>query len=439
MPYVLRDKLTIELEAIGKREIEEPFYRGETDERPPTPDSEEEEESEESEAPSSSPPSSSPSLAPSSSPSLPPSSSPPSTPPRRSSTEPSSPPWSPHVGGQHRYAPYPQVWRRFGFLVKNKIMPIELHPRVPLVDITPKPTAITRAHLRRLDFRLFDWNLEATPWVDGSNLIGAVLLGSPTNLSAWDEVIVDTTAALAQANAGMDRSRLVDDALRDGVKYGGPRGVRPQNTYHSLENCVELAGLRNNAGVKGVISFQNEMYRKFFPKMWDHGVHTVNELRKSNSELHMPFDEPRKLSTSMWTAVEYQFAAPDKLLRKDDRDSLHGVRALTVLGTYDTRWTDVGDIIFWGSKVYASFPVGSTFIFPAWWMPYSFTMVDRDETHYMIMQHMDAGIDRWIENGGMSDGDFEKYASETEQKERKETRENRLYDIIGLFSYLHEL
>ncbi|KAJ7670619.1 hypothetical protein DFH06DRAFT_1320546 [Mycena polygramma] len=434
MPYTLSERLVIALEDISKREVDEPYYRGETNVRPPTPDLDSDSSSdEETEGdPSSSPPS-----PPSSSASLPPSSSPPSSPARPSSPEP-TPPWSPHVGGQHRYAPYPQVWRRYGFFVKNRITPLSLRPHLPL-EIKPEPTAVSRAHLRRLGFRFFDWNLEATPWVDRMNLVGAVLLGYPTDVPRWETAIADATYAMGKARKGMHRTRLGGDALRDGIVYGDRGCVRPQNAQHTLETCVELALLRNNAGIQDVISFQNDAYRKYFPKMWERGQHTIEQVLDSDPNLHLPFDETRIHRPTAWTEVEYQFAAPDRLARKDYRDSLYGVRALTALGTYDTRFTDVGDIIFWGSKVFASFPVGSTFMFPAWWMPYSFTMVDRDETHYLVMQHMDAGIDRWVENGRASDRDFEENASNSQKKLKEENRVDRLNDIVGLFSSVDEV
>ncbi|KAJ6495717.1 hypothetical protein C8R47DRAFT_974022 [Mycena vitilis] len=173
--------------------------------------------------------------------------------------------------------------------------------------------------------------------------------------------------------------------------------------------------------------------------MWDRGLHTVKELLDSDVGLRLPlYDLSRESTTTAWTSVEYQFAAAESPSRKDDRDSLYGMRALTSLGTYDTRYTDVGDIIFWGSKVHASFPAGSTFLFPSWWMPYSFTMVDRDETHYLIMQQMDAGLDRWVENGGKTDEDWESDSSPAEKKEREEARDSRRDDILKLFSSLDD-
>ncbi|KAJ7512302.1 hypothetical protein B0H11DRAFT_1699416 [Mycena galericulata] len=177
--------------------------------------------------------------------------------------------------------------------------------------------------------------------------------------------------------------------------------------------------------------------------MWARGVSTIKSLREHNGELRLPFD-PRfgeQIPPTAWTSVEYQFAATDGLPRRDDRDSVHGVRAITSLGSYDSQHTYAGDVVFHGSKFVAPFPSGSTFIFPAWWMPYSFTLVDRDETHYVIMQHMDAGLDRFVQNGFQSDAEYEGCAA-SRQKEavdaRAASKDNQLDEILGLFSKVEE-
>ncbi|KAJ6523685.1 hypothetical protein DFH09DRAFT_1096564 [Mycena vulgaris] len=452
-PFDFRDQLGPMLEIVRAREKAEPYYRGETLDRP----SEREDSSSESEddeldsgdevatrEPTSSEVGSSP----------PRSSSPvASASGRASSPSPYSSPSPPR-----RYAPY---LRCFGFglpLVRPPIPPMVLRPRPLFMPLKPNPTTMSRAHMRSLGFRTYNWDMQATPFIDTLQRTGAVMIGAPTEAGAWETHIMDATGALRLAENRMDRAHMKDYILRDGLQYGGLRSVassspvserdcltnqlaqRPQNVENTLENLVVIHGLRTNPGVKAVVAFQNEMYRLFWPQMFDAAVAAVQRLREYDDQLRLPFDVYNARASSPpsgFTSIEYDFAASNTKARRHDRDAPGGMRALTICGDFDTRFN--GDIIFWGSKFIAPFPPGSTISFPAWWMPYSFTQVDRDEDLFVISQHMDAGMYRFVNNGLQSDRRFETLASREEVEAVEGGKARQLEEILGMLPNVGDL
>ncbi|KAJ7116238.1 hypothetical protein C8R43DRAFT_960909 [Mycena crocata] len=432
-PFNFVDKLDTELSIIRQREISDAYYRGET-RRPAVPeaatdtessDSEDGSESDSSErAPQSSSPMTTPETSPSKAAASPA--------PRSSSAAPRSP--EPEEPRSIRYAPY---LRRYGFgpplsrSNRPQPTPVALRPRAPLVDLSPPPDALTRGHLRAMEFRTFKWDLQPTPFIDRSRKVGAVMLGGPVEEEAWEDVVIGATAALRRAERMMDKRFLEEDTLVEGVVYGGTRATvgRPQNIRNSLENTVELTALAMNPHIQTIIAFQTAEARRI-----------IERLRDFDSSLYLPFDRTGNLpfdgtdvshQPTGFTSVEYQFSPANMPARLGNLDAVEGVSILTVLGDHDTRFS--GDIIFWGSKMVAPFPPGSTLIFPAWWMPYSFTMVDRDEVLYVVLQRMDAGLYRFVENGLQSDASFERLASKREEKARVEAKAGQRERIVDMF------
>jgi hypothetical protein len=78
-----------------------------------------------------------------------------------------------------------------------------------------------------------------------------------------------------------------------------------------------------------------------------------------------------------------------------ERDYVPGWRALTAVGNYD----DDGGIILWADHTVLHVPTGSTFLFPAAVMPYSFTAVDETQCRRTITQSFDNGLHQYRANG----------------------------------------
>ncbi|KAJ7076954.1 hypothetical protein C8R43DRAFT_910584, partial [Mycena crocata] len=86
----------------------------------------------------------------------------------------------------------------------------------------------------------------------------------------------------------------------------------------------------------------------------------------------------------------------------DETDMLEGWRVITALGNYDSRFG--GDLVMWDEKKILRFPPGSSFLVPAARMRYSFTAVGEGETHFLMSQHMHAGLHRFVVNGFAHEG-----------------------------------
>ncbi|KAJ7075702.1 hypothetical protein B0H15DRAFT_956200 [Mycena belliarum] len=431
LPFRFHEKIATELVTIRGREENEPYYRGETN-VPPTNDSDSDSDSDsqagsdvlEGEA-----------SAPSSSPNTSPRSSSPAAISSQSIT--SSPEPKPPVDLEPAVdldnSESSPLLRRYGFerVVperRNIVLRPRLAPRPSVMDGTAEPVSLTRQQMRALGYRPFSWDRQPAPFIDRDRLVGAVMIGAPAEEPLWETQIQLATAAMAQAERFLDMGVLTDDCLRE--------GVRPQNILLTLENQVEAARLALDPGIQTVVRFQSQAYQHFFPDMFTESQDTIEDVRWHDRSLHLPFDRTASLLEPAFTSVEYRFGAALSPPRSDDLAAVNGMTALTVVGDHDTRFG--GDIIFLGAKVYAPFPPGATFVFPAWWMPYSFTRVDPDEHLYVITQRMDAGIYRYAENGMRSEHEFERYATDEERRIRAIYKESQAGHIVGMLKKLDD-
>ncbi|KAJ7236983.1 hypothetical protein C8J57DRAFT_985129, partial [Mycena rebaudengoi] len=73
---------------------------------------------------------------------------------------------------------------------------------------------------------------------------------------------------------------------------------------------------------------------------------------------------------------------------------------MTVVGDFDP-CTSV-NLILWNHRLTLPFESGSTFLFSGRDTPYSFTSLDRGESHFLVSQYFSGGVDRFVENGYQS-------------------------------------
>ncbi|KAJ7496075.1 hypothetical protein B0H11DRAFT_1716213 [Mycena galericulata] len=141
-------------------------------------------------------------------------------------------------------------------------------------------------------------------------------------------------------------------------------------------------------------------------------------------------------SGSAFAASEAFLGSAESPPRLDDRDMLWCWRALTGLGRYDPEFG--GEMILWDEKKVIKFPVGSTFLFPAAFMRYSFTRVRPWERRFSFSQYSQAGLFRYVENGFMSEATFEATAWRSVREKRDRVRDARMQTALGMFSHLND-
>ncbi|KAJ7895674.1 hypothetical protein B0H13DRAFT_1448998, partial [Mycena leptocephala] len=132
------------------------------------------------------------------------------------------------------------------------------------------------------------------------------------------------------------------------------------------------------------------------PRLWNIARDTIDAILEHDPTLHLPLDHTN-FGTPQPTAfseVEYMFSTNVGTARCE-RDYVPGWRALTAVGNYD----DDGGIILWADHTVLHFPTGSTFLFPAAVMPYSFTAVDETQCRRTITQSFDNGLHQYRANG----------------------------------------
>ncbi|KAJ7429110.1 hypothetical protein B0H11DRAFT_1769725, partial [Mycena galericulata] len=139
---------------------------------------------------------------------------------------------------------------------------------------------------------------------------------------------------------------------------------------------------------------------------------------------------------SAFAASEAFLGSDESPPRLDDRDMLWAWRALTGLGRYDPDFG--GEMILWDEKKVIKFPVGSTFLFPAAFMRYSFTRVHPWERRFAFSQYLDAGLFRYVENGFLSEATFEATAWKSVREARDRIRDARMQTALGMLSHISD-
>ncbi|KAJ7909217.1 hypothetical protein B0H13DRAFT_1877968 [Mycena leptocephala] len=292
----------------------------------------------------------------------------------------------------------------------RQFSPYDLRPRrvttgTTLLDnITPPRFSLSRTQIISAGFKPFDCRGVPTPIIDNKGRIVACLVPSPTDAIAWRSTVLSATEVFERAAGYADFSKLQEPVLKVGVEYGGPRGVKPQNVKHELANCIETGLILQNHGVQEIAAFHNTILQSFAPKIYAYTENSTDLIYKFDEDL-------RRELPGVFPAAEFDLGELGSAPRLQDKDVLHGWRALTALGTYDSRYG--GDIILWDDGFVLRFPPGATFLFPAALMRYSFVEVQ-------------PGLHRYITNGYVSDSTFERTADKRAMESMHRARGRRL-------------
>ncbi|KAJ7498213.1 hypothetical protein B0H11DRAFT_2226349 [Mycena galericulata] len=288
-------------------------------------------------------------------------------------------------GGQSEYSTAP---RRF-----------HLRPRIPLADITPVPEVIRPADLDALGFERVTWD-DPRIFVDVDDRVSAVFLGPPVQRAAWEEAIRQANKIMRISSAHLDRARLASDGIRSGVTYDQglqrPRSIeRAEN--HNLQNMVVLAALRYSRAIQDITSFQNAALKKIAPDAWSDARLAIDAVVKNDLSLNLPMkltnEGPHQ--PTAFSEIEYRFSVPT-VPCVEEGDHPSAFRAITAVGNYP--YHD-GKLILWQHRKVIDFPPGSTFLFPAGFVRYSFTEVEKPGWQMLITQSCSAGLHGFVANG----------------------------------------
>ncbi|KAJ7711712.1 hypothetical protein B0H16DRAFT_1480117 [Mycena metata] len=256
----------------------------------------------------------------------------------------------------------------------TKFRPYVLRPRLggSILDEFSFVLHVFRpAHLKSLGFKFINWHQSVTS-------------RSPAgSLTSW---IVWVCYSSAGPNKWPNGNELSSTRVKiccspkpisDNLAFGGFCGPRPQNIRNGGEKACIAAALRELKTIQDVTSFQNVIMRNIGPRLWNDAHETLESILDNDICLRLPFRIPNERSQPQPTAfstVEYRFGrsevTPPPPFRLEKRDRAPGWRALTSLGNYQSK---TGQMVFWKEKTVVEFPCGSTMLFPAEWMPYSFT------------------------------------------------------------------
>lgn len=129
-----------------------------------------------------------------------------------------------------------------------------------------------------------------------------------------------------------------------------------------------------------------------------------------------------------FSELEYRFSIPYSVPLRDTNDHPAAFHALTAISDYDS---NEGELILWRERVVVNFPPGSTFLFPAGLVSYSFTEVQKPGWQMLISQSCSAGLHSYVANG--FDDRFRSNMGTTSMAERRSIAEERirLYSTIG--------
>ncbi|KAJ7843686.1 hypothetical protein B0H13DRAFT_1648320, partial [Mycena leptocephala] len=201
------------------------------------------------------------------------------------------------------------------------------------------------------------------------------------------------------------------------------------NVKHELANCIETGLILQNHGVQEIAAFHNTILQSFAPKIYAYTENSTDLIYKFDEDL-------RRELPGVFPAAEFDLGELGSAPRLQDKDVLHGWRALTALGTYDSRYG--GDIILWDDGFVLRFPPGATFLFPAALMRYSFVEVQPGEKQYTFSQYSPAGLHCYITNGYVSDSTFERTADKRAMESMHRARGRRLEAGVNMYSRLDE-
>lgn len=174
-------------------------------------------------------------------------------------------------------------------------------------------------------------------------------------------------------------------------------------------------------------------FQLYSNRCYQHMKTTMDKLKAHCPSLKRTYDD----SFGVYPCWSFNLGKQTACCPHTDHLNLaQGWCSISPVGSFDPK--EGGHIILWNLKLVADFPAGATVLIPSALITHSNTAVKPYETRYSIVQYAAGGLFRWVENGFMSDIDWQQRASENDIKQRKEERENRWRQASSMFMKLSE-
>lgn len=164
-------------------------------------------------------------------------------------------------------------------------------------------------------------------------------------------------------------------------------------------------------------AFQSYLYSKT----------TLDSLFRWNSRLR------RMFRNTVWAACTVNFG-PFSISypHLDFANLCFGWCAITALGYFNP---DIGGhLVLWDLGLFIRFPPGATILIPSALLVHSNVSIQPNEEHFSFVQYSSAGLFRWVENGFMSDTDFDEKATPEQRRKRSDERKRRWQSGLKMFS-----
>ncbi|KAJ3560491.1 hypothetical protein NP233_g10806 [Leucocoprinus birnbaumii] len=104
----------------------------------------------------------------------------------------------------------------------------------------------------------------------------------------------------------------------------------------------------------------------------------------------------------------------------DDQNYATAVCSVQSFGNYN--YKKGGHLIFWSLRIFVEFPPNTAIIFPSALLQHSNTPIQKDEERASLVQYAPAELFRYVENGFMTDKEWNTKHSEDEIRSRNEER-----------------
>ncbi|KAJ3830914.1 hypothetical protein F5878DRAFT_550075, partial [Lentinula raphanica] len=109
----------------------------------------------------------------------------------------------------------------------------------------------------------------------------------------------------------------------------------------------------------------------------------------------------------------------------------------TALGNFDP--DHGGHLVLWDLGYAIRFPPGATILIPSALLLHSNLPIQPGEERYSFVQYSSAGIFRWVENGFMSDADFDSSAAATRLAQRRCERKECWSSGLKMFTHWDDI
>ncbi|KAJ7735254.1 hypothetical protein DFH07DRAFT_967255 [Mycena maculata] len=271
-------------------------------------------------------------------------------------------------------------------------------------------------------------NVEAASAV--GHLVHAVDPDALTPLVDLEDHVFGAEQAMSRVyrNGQFDNLGREESRVRFGIGYGAP-GAYPHHIYRMSATVEDWRFLQDCYALRALSAYQNHLYRLIAPCAYAHLEHQIALLR-TRTTLHPVFP-------GIFTTSEIAFADGPQHSRRNREIQYDTLEAVTVCGDYE--WHEHGRIVFWDHDKSVALRPGTTLLFPAGAMRFSFVGVAAHEKICLFRQFCHASVLRWLEKDGLSDTQFELTTSEEELVAFKATRVMRPASAVQMYSKIGEI